>query len=70
MRGEEGGKPRQIKAKRCGAPKGGGEISGGAQANFVSIGSKNLLLTFWKVKHCKGGRGGGSMVGGPKAAKQ
>ena len=51
-----GAKNRKIKAKRCGAPRGG---------QRAPINCGKLLSTFWKVKHYKGG-GGGSMVGGPK----
>ena len=51
-------KNRKIKAKRCGASRGGQK---------PPINCEKLWSTFWKVKHCKGGRGG-STVGGPKAA--
>ena len=47
-----GAKNRKIKAKRCGAPRGG---------QSSPINCEKMLSTFWKVKHCKGG-GGGSTV--------
>ena len=64
------GKPRKIKAKRCGAPKGG---EGGEEEERVPVefrwdtgklchhwlrskGFQSIVKMLLKVKHCKGGR--------------
>ena len=79
-----GAKPRKIKAKTCGTPKGGRRRSvfpwkfGGIPANFVTIGwgqmgsnqiKKNVVdILDGQTLHRWGRGGGGSMVGGLKAA--